>query len=486
MPRKTDPELPIESPIAFRPCSNGEFVPREPDRRDAVAEEQFRRIVDDHSRRLGISRRDFVRSSCGTAAALLVINQVYGCGDGGGAPDGGFTIDAASSIDADQACEELNGDQFVFDVQTHHVNPMGAWREQSTIWPFFLAQLPQGSCGEDDPVDCFDTNHYVREMFVNSDTAVAVLSAVPAAPEDDPLTAAEAADTARVVEMLSGSRRLVIHGMVLPDRGQAQLDGMQALVEEQGIAAWKCYTQFGGWRLDDPDVGIPFIEKARELGVKIICAHKGLTLPGLDPDYAAPDDLAAVAAMYPDTAFIAYHSGYETDAAEGPYDPQATEGIDTFIKAIQDHQLGPGDNVYAELGSTWQNLIGKPVEAQHAIGKLLSHLGPDRILWGTDSIWYGSPQAQIEAFRSFEISQELQDQYGYPALTPEAKAKILGLNAAALYGIDPEATLCEIRDDQLAARKAERDRPAERLSAYGPRTRREFFAFLRGRGGVPG
>ena len=142
--------------------------------------------------------------------------------------------------------------------------------------------------------------------------------------------------------------------------------------------------------------------------------------------------------------------------------------------------------MYAELGSTWQNLIAKPVEAQHAIGKLLLHLGPDRILWGTDSIWYGSPQAQIEAFRTFEISQELQDQYGYPALTAEAKAKILGLNAAALYGIDPEATLCEIRDDQLAARKAELDRPATRLSAYGPRTRREFFAFLRGRGGVPG
>ena len=65
------------------------------------------------------------------------------------------------------------------------------------------------------------------------------------------------------------------------------------------------------------------------------------------------------------------------------------------------------------------------------------------MLWGTDSIWYGSPQDQIQAFRAFEISSEFQERYGYPALTHERKAKILGLNAARVYGIEPKTTRCE-------------------------------------------
>jgi uncharacterized protein len=481
MGKKTAPDLPLCSPIPFSPGSNGEAAPRAPSRRDRQAEELFRRLVDDRSRALGVSRRQFIRSTAGTATALLVINQVYGCGS-----SGDFAVDAGSTFDDAMACEQLGGDEFIFDVQTHHVNPAGAWRDRSTVWPFFLASLPQGSCGEPDPVDCFDTNHYIREMFINSDTAIAALSAVPAAPEDDPLTAAEAAETARVVQMLAGTARVVTHGLVLADRGEAQLDGMQALVENHGVSAWKCYPQFGSWRLDEA-AGLAFIERARELGVKIVCAHKGLSLFGLDPAYADPADMGVVAAMFPDTAFVAYHAGYEPGVTEGPYDPSSTRGIDTLIKALLDNGLGPNDNLYAELGTTWRDLItAGGDQAQHAIGKLLKHFGPDRILWGTDSIWYGSPQDQIAAFRAFEIRLELQAAHDYPALTPEARARILGLNAAALYGVDPDATVCAIDGDAVSARKAELDRPAPTLKGYGPQTRREFLAFLRERDGQPG
>ena len=58
-----------------------------------------------------------------------------------------------------------------------------------------------------------------------------------------------------------------------------------------------------------------------------------------------------------------------------------------------------------------------PDEAAHVLGKLLERVGDDRVLWGTDSIWYGSPQNQIEAFRNFQISNEFQDTFGYPELT---------------------------------------------------------------------
>jgi uncharacterized protein len=490
--KKSDPEAELASPIPFRTGSNGEYVPRPETARDRRAEELFRRMVDDRARRLGVSRREFVSSACGTATALLVIHQVYGCGgdDGGGGGDGGDDgggpgVDAGSTLDASQACEELAGPEFIFDVQTHHVNPNGAWRDADTLWPIILGSFPQANCGDGD-IDCFDRNHYIRELFINSDTSVAVLSAVPAVDDENPLLASEAAETREVIEMLSGSPRLQIHGLVMPDLGQAQLDGMESLASELRIAAWKVYTQFGGWWLDDPD-GIAFIEKAREIGIDIICAHKGLTLPGFEAEFAGPRDIGVVAAAYPDMRFVAYHSGYETTVTEAPYNPASTAGVDTLVTAMQDNGLEPGSNVYAELGSTWRNVMTSPTEAAHVLGKLLVHVGEDRILWGTDSIWYGSPQDQIAAFRAFQIPEKLREKHGYPELTDSIRAKILGLNAAALYGIDPAAVLCEIRDDQLSRRRRElAERPAAAHRTYGPRTRREFFSFLRARGGAPG
>jgi predicted TIM-barrel fold metal-dependent hydrolase len=194
-----------------------------------------------------------------------------------------------------------------------------------------------------------------------------------------------------------------------------------------------------------------------------------------------------VAAAYPEMRFVAYHSGYETTIEEGPYNPVNPAGVDTLIKALEDNELGPGSNVYAELGSTWRNIMARPNQAAHVLGKLLLHVGEDNILWGTDSIWYGSPQDQIAAFRTFQISEELQEKLGYPALTDSIRAKILGLNAARLYRIDPEQVLCEIRDDELSRRRRElAGQPSRPFKAYGPRSRRELFAFLRGRDGQPG
>ena len=57
------------------------------------------------------------------------------------------------------------------------------------------------------------------------------------------------------------------------------------------------------------------------------------------------------------------------------------------------------------------------------------------MLWGTDSIWYGSPQDQIQAFRTFQIAPELRAKYGYPEITPALRAKIFGLNAARVYNL---------------------------------------------------
>ncbi len=121
---------------------------------------------------------------------------------------------------------------------------------------------------------------------------------------------------------------------------------------------------------------------------------------------------------------------------------------------MRDAGIGPGGNVYAELGSTWRNRDARPDEAAHVLGKLLVAVGPDNILWGTDSIWYGSPQDQIEAFRAFEITPEYQERFGYPALTADVKAQILGLNAARAVRHRPGADRCQPAPADRAAFRA--------------------------------
>ena len=118
------------------------------------------------------------------------------------------------------------------------------------------------------------------------------------------------------------------------------------------------------------------------------------------------------------------------------------------------------------------------------LGKLLNAVGPDRVLWGTDSIWYGSPQDQIQAFRAFEITVEYQGTYGYPAITPALRAQVFGLNATRPYRVGVDEVLKRARADDVSRRRAEyRERPDPSYLTYGPKTRREFLALLRARGG---
>jgi hypothetical protein len=136
----------------------------------------------------------------------------------------------------------------------------------------------------------------------------------------------------------------------------------------------------------------------------------------------------------------------------------------------------PGSNVYAELGSTWRFLMRDPEQAAHALGKLLQHCGEDNVLWGTDSIWYGSPQDQIQAFRTFQISAELRSKYGYAEITPALRAKIFGLSGAKVYGLSAAQVKNVISRDRVANEKvAYQERPEPHFRTYGPKTRREFL-----------
>ena len=215
------------------------------------------------------------------------------------------------------------------------------------------------------------------------------------------------------------------------------------------VAAFKVYTAWGpngqGFALDDPAIGLPVMQKAHDLGVKILIAHKGLPLVRFDEAHNQPDDMVAVSRLFPDMQFVVFHGAWDKNHVEGPYDPSATRGIDTFLRALDRHQVPPNTNVWVDVGTVWREVLRNPNAAAHTIGKLLKRVGEHRVLWGTDAVWYGSPQAQIQAFRAFTISNEFQDVFGYPALTPNRKAQVLGLNAAKLFKIDPTDPHCGSR-----------------------------------------
>jgi predicted TIM-barrel fold metal-dependent hydrolase len=284
---------------------------------------------------------------------------------------------------------------------------------------------------------------------------------------------------------------VLVHNVIAPNVGDlaARLDEMTANVATGKVAAFKVYNAWSpegrGFALDDPAIGLPVIQRAHDLGVKVFVAHKGLPLVNFDRIHNGPDDMVAVSRIFPDMQFVIFHAAWDANRREGVFDPNATIGIDTLLAALDRHNVPPNSNVWVDLGTVWRQLLTRPDQAAHALGKLFTRVGEDRVLWGTDAIWYGSPQAQIMAFRSFEISAEFQEQFGYPAMTDALRRKVFGLNAASLFGLDPEAMRCALTADPLtlaqpeaAALRDEGAFPSPWLPK-GPTTRRQLLSWLR-------
>ena len=471
-------------PVRFDGTSNGEFLPVRPTAAQRAANALAHEWASENAGRLGLGRRAFLTSAMGAATVLAACNRAN--------PNSGgnFALERDATLDPAAAAETLAGDEFIFDVQLHTVDPAGAWTRgpAGEDWRAALgqafAQAKKCKAGE---FDCYSAQSLVKEVFLDSDTDAGVVSALFGPDDGNPTPIAYAAQARELIERLGGGKhRALIHGGVLPNL-PGEFEAMESKARVHRVAAWKLYPQWGpdgrGYFLDEGPLAPRLFAEARRLGVKTFAIHKGVSLYGQDSALSSPKDMGKVAAANPDLTFLVYHSGFQPGVKEGPYDP-AGQGVDRLIKAHRAAGLPRnGGNLYAELGSTWRYFMGRPDEAAHVLGKLLATFGEERIIWGTDSIWYGSPQDQIQAFRAFAISDEYQEKYGYPALTAEAKRKIFGLNAARVYGLDIPA----IRTSGLeSARNAYRAEPNPSFATYGPTSRRQFLALHREHGGRPG
>ena len=372
-------------------------------------------------------------------------------------------------------------------TSTFKSNPFqvpGQVDELGQAWPVLNPQIVGGEINS----SIFHLMHFVKDVFFDSQTTVGLLSNATLGvfpPGGAPgttrppknvtegqaaasLTAAQTAAVRDYVNRISGSRRMLAHGQIYP--GVPSLDFMERQIHENHPDSWKGYTVATSakvdfdpeslmrmWRLDDEKIAYPTYQLIASHGEQLhrhpgffnICIHKGFSPAPLDtPEMGNPTDVPKAARDWPQFNFIIYHAcfgGMTPFLWPSPGLTNIRNGVlrngepDITWTTQFAQTCGHIRNVYAEIGSTFGGIvITFPTVCAHILGQLLKHFGENKIVFGSDCVYYGSPQWQIEAMWRFEIPDNIRRKFGYPELTKRAKRKILGLNSARLYKLHDE------------------------------------------------
>jgi len=395
--------------------------------------EQLTPHVDAYAARAGLSRRNFLGTASGFAAAMLAVNKVTGMKF--------FDVSEAEALEP-AAAHELNvarktATSFIVDQHTHicirkdgyipgvNTTEKGMWFVQLLDDLGKAMGLPNGT--KDMTVENFG-----KLILEGSDTSIAIFNPFGFREDyggKDMVPIEEQAE----VKQRWPERTVMLGGGLTPNQGLSETkERLHTFVQQYKIAGLKLYTFDAtpkrGWWFDDQKLAYPIWEECRKLGIKNVGVHKGIPFGQFMARYAHPEDLDAVADDFLDLNFIAFHSAW-------PY-----QGELAALKGFKPQRK----NLYSEVGSTFAATVtNRPLECAHVLGTLLRDLGTDYVMWGTDSALWGNPQWQIDAFRKFRIPDQLVDGHGYPQLTDEVKAKVFGLNAARLWNLKTMAQLPE-------------------------------------------
>jgi uncharacterized protein len=442
------------SPIPAQVISNGEFLPAPQGELQKKFAARLRERADIQAKRHGIARRSFLRTASGMAAAFLAMNDVYG-------PI--FKVSEAEAADTELGDEHAGklSDQYVFDCHTHFL------KDDTRLQYFVDLRTDTGKRGYNPALEAHEQTfkdvrfpNYVKELFLDSDTKTAVLSGAPSdLPQDWMLSNDAIRDACDRVNGFAGSQRMLGHFIFTPGQN-GWLDAIDRGIEILRPAGWKGYTIGDNthkeisrypWLMDDESLTYKGYEKFDQAGIRIVAVHKGLFPPSDEqhfPDltrYAKVDDVGKAAKDWPQLNFLIYHAGYRYTGDGNP--ALATKQFDTtgrmdWVSNLAEipAKYGVG-NVYADVGASFAAIcLSQPRGAAAMMGILVKGLGADHVLWGTDSLWFGSPQWQIEAFRRMEIPEDMQKAHGFAPLgeaNGEIKEAILGRNGAKVYGVQP-------------------------------------------------
>jgi uncharacterized protein len=460
----------FHSPVPTQIVSSGEYNPLPQTRQQRKVEWLIKELGDQYGKRHGVTRRAFLQSASGMALAFLAMNQVFG-------PV--WDVNEAEAADRDLADERAKAlaKQFIFDAQTHFVRDdfnrdrmLNLGRYAAEHWNPAMKETPM-------TLARYKFQNYLKEVFLDSDTKLVLLTSAPYDNIDwYHLFNDQIRDARTAINTVAGTRRMFSHSVVTP-RLPGWMDEVDKAIEEYKPDSWKGYTvgdpssptQKGlAWRLDDEKLVYPFYEKAVKAGITTICIHKGL----LPRDYerswagiwqhATVDDLPKAAKDWPQITFVIYHAALRP-LLEQPELELAEFERSGYIKWVTDLARMPAehglDNVYAEVGASFANsAVANPRFCAALMGQLVNEMGEDRVLWGTDSVWWGSPQWQIEAFRRLEIPDDMMKKMGWKkklgGADSEIKQKIFGLNSARLYNYKVETAYEQLGRDKLTLMKA--------------------------------
>jgi hypothetical protein len=458
----------VDSPIPTQVVSNEELMPRPQHEHQKTVEGLIGEMGEQRAKKVGMDRREFMASSMGMATAFLAMNEVYG-----------QHFDVAEEESFELAAYEdkwPKSEYFIIDVQTHFTNGLAIGFRNHEFMRNMGFKLEGGA-------EAYSYQNFVKELFFDSETAMVVISGVPGKEvnKDEDGNVLEGADRTKGVggkvlpswlmsqrkgdiNEMAGSQRALCQGNCAPNHywdkennkpNWSQLEEqMEREVKVYGIDSWKwyCHTDPArsgrGFSLDEEELAYPFYEKSKKLGLKTFSVHKGYAYQSRTLGHLAnPKDVEKAALDHPDFNFIIYHSAMKHGTTEPEFkdpklfaeyfDPETGDfGWHDVLMKIK--QRNPNmTNVYPEIGSAFASLaVDHPVMAMHLLGKNIKYYGADHVIWGTDCLWWGSPQWVVELFKRFQISDEVCEKFGYAKISKEDKAKIFGLNAAKLYNID--------------------------------------------------
>ena len=259
----------------------------------------------------------------------------------------------------------------------------------------------------------------------------------------------------------AGSKRMFAHFTITPGQ-PGWLEAIDQGVEQYKPNSWKGYTVGDNthketshfpYRLDDEKLIYPAYEKFAKSGIRNVCIHKGLFAPEAEKQfphlrpYADVSDVGKAAKDWPQLNFIVYHSGYRWVGGGTPEEGMAEWNDTGRVSWVSDLAEIPQKygvtNVYGDLGQVVAyTLVAEPRLAAAIFGTMVKGLGADHVVWGTDALWTGSPQWQIEGFRRLEIPQDMQEKFGFAPLGAAdgaVKSAIFGDNSARLYGYNRHA-----------------------------------------------
>ena len=235
--------------------------------------------------------------------------------------------------------------------------------------------------------------------------------------------------------------RMFLYGAASPLDGPKCLEDVERQVEEWGIIGVKLYPvdlvdgRLRSYALSDEERVYPLLQKCRDLGIRVVAIHKAVPL-GLAPtDPFRLGDVDHAARDFPDLAFEIVHGGY------------------AFLDETA-MQVARFENVYINLEVTAQLIPHHPAKFATILGEFLLAGGAKRIFWGTGCS-FTHPRPLLEAFEAFQIPPDMVESYGYPELTTEMKADILGRNFARVHGLDLDALAAQVREDDIDRRKRE-------------------------------